>query len=208
MLDWDCRATVFSSWCWVWQPWGLVHHPDLSRPLSLATIHPDMVISAFQPAQPMLGAIGTWALGHLLGPWSASLLSTPLPLAVPLMLWPNQCTHQLSTLTWPSASSITSIQAQLPTLCRCVSALCLITSSLALFATTLLGLCPNLSHLISLFVPTDIHHLLSTLSRVHHIDSLVLCIRNHHSLDMTSSMSITIFLSHCLMTICCSWPSS
>ena len=98
-------------------------------------------------------------------------------------------------------------QAQLPTPCHCISPSCPITLSLALSAPTWLGLSPSLNHPIPLFVPTGFRLLLSALSRVHCILSLALCTRNHPSLEITSSLSINIFLTHCLMTTCCLSPS-
>ena len=67
-----------------------------------------------------------------------------------------------------------------------------------------LDLSPSLSHPIPLFVPTGFHLLLSALSRVHCVVFLALFTRNHPSLEMTSSLSINIFLTHGLMTTCCS----
>ena len=98
-------------------------------------------------------------------------------------------------------------QAQLPTFCCYTSPSCPITLSLTLFAPTWLGLSPSLNHPIPLFVPTGFCLLLSTLSREHCVVSLALCARNHPSLEMTSHLSINIFLTHCLMTTCCLSPS-
>ena len=60
---------------------------------------------------------------------------------------------------------------------------------------------------IPLFMPTGFCLLLSALSRMHCISSLALCARNHPSLEMTSSLSINIFFTHCLMTTCYLSPS-
>ena len=59
----------------------------------------------------------------------------------------------------------------------------------------------------SLFMLTGFRLLLSALSRELCVISPALCARNHPSLEMTSSLSVTIFLTHCLMTTCCLSPS-
>ena len=90
----------------------------------------------------------------------------------------------------------------------CTSPSCPITLSLALSVPIWQALSQNLSHPIPLFVPTGIRPLLSAHSRDLCAASLVLCARKHPSLKMTSALCTTIFLSLCLMTGCCSSPSS